>query len=370
MFTFHLSPAELFEERRRQFIAWGIPKSIVAGVEERSIDMWANMPGGWTYEWVQEAEKARSAGNWMLAASLFGAARFPCLATPARRAALDEQAHCFVKAARGFAAHFDRQVIPCDVNGEAVKVPVHVYVPKGKSDLPTVLLSGGVDTGKMELHRLALLLSLIGKLRVVAMDMPGTGETNTPLTQDAEVIYRAVLAAVRGKGKIGMFGVSFGGHWTAKLALRREVDVAVNFGGPIGVMSAQRSSVANLPNGMSAIIGNAMRLDAVPDESISNSLLSRFSLDEQGLLNRPDCARMLAVNGSADQYLPSADVEVFRRYPSAEVWLLRGLSHCAAEKIMRVTPGVITWLRKELHGASFGNRLRHRMALTLRPETC
>src|SRR5580693_6912646 len=88
MFTFDLTPKELFEERSRQFVAWGIPKRTVHGVEARVTDMWADGPGGWTYEWAQEATKARAARDWMLAASLFGAARFPCLAAPNRIAAL------------------------------------------------------------------------------------------------------------------------------------------------------------------------------------------------------------------------------------------------------------------------------------------
>lgn len=368
MFTFNLSSHELFEERRKQFIAWGIPKATVQSVEARVVDTWANAPGGWTYEWVQEAQKAKAKKDWMLAASLFGAARFPCLATPDRQAALEEQAHCFINASRDFSGRFDRQMVACKVAGSIVSIPIHVYAPVGAASLPTVLLSGGVDTGKMELHRLALMLSKIGNLRVVAMDMPGTGESNTPLTKDADVIYRTVLDQFRGQGKVGILGVSFGGHWAAKLALRCEVDAAVNFGGPIGVTAIDGAYVSGLPNGMPGIIANAMRLKAYPDETGAGEMLRDFGLNGQGLLDRPDCARLLAVNGSADAYIPIADVEVFRRYPSAEVWLLRGLSHCAAEKIMWVAPGIITWLRKALHGDSVKNRLLHSLALKVLPE--
>ena len=84
---------------------------------------------------------------------------------------------------------------------------------------------------------------------------------------------------------------------------------------------------------------------------------------DQGLLDRAGCVRILAVNGDTDPYIPVADVEVFRRYPSAEVWLLRGLGHCAAGKIMRVVPAMITWLRKELHGEPTTTRLLHGMAM-------
>jgi len=372
MFTYPISPKEIFEERTRQFIAWGIPASTVHGVESRVTDTWADAPGGWTYEWVREAEQAKSKGDSMLAASLYGAARFPCLPTPSRVAALKEQVECFLKASQTFPVQFKRHIVPCDVNGQMVNVPVHAYAPKGAGDeLPAVVLSGGVDTGKMELHRVALFLSKLGKLRVFAMDMPGTGETDTPLTKDADGIYRTIINTFRGQGKIGILGVSFGGHWAAKAALLGDVDVAINFGGPmIGGADVDAAWVTHLPNGMPGIVGNAMRLDAYPDEKSAGGMLDGFVLGEQGLLDRYDCVRLLAVNGSADPYIPNADVEVFRRYPSAEVWLLRGLGHCAAEKLSRVVPSMITWLRKELHGETVGNRLMHRAALLFLPETC
>ena len=164
MFTFPLPTHELFEERRKQFVAWGIPQETVKRVEARVKDAWSDAPGGWTYEWVLEAEKAKSKEDWMLAASLFGAARFPCLATPSRIAALTQQAECFELASHAFPLHFERQVVPCDVGGRTVLIPVHIYAPKGGAQLPMVLLSGGVDTGKMELHRVCLLLSKLGKL--------------------------------------------------------------------------------------------------------------------------------------------------------------------------------------------------------------
>lgn len=370
MFTFPLAPTDLFEERSPQFMAWGIPKAIIHAVEARVTDMWAEEPGGWTYEWTQEAAKARADGAWMLASSLYGAARFPCLATPSRLVALKAQSECFLQASSGFPGSFERKVIRCDTGHAKVDVPVHVYAPKGATALPTLLLSGGVDTGKMELHRMILILSRLGRLRVVAMDMPGTGETDTPLTENADVIYKQVLDQFRGRGKMGFLGVSFGGHWAAKFALRREVDAVVDLGGPVGVNGIDGTFVAGLPNGMPGIIGNAMRFDAYPDATVAGAMLRNFSLHSQGLVDQLDCARTLVVNGSNDPYIPVADIEVFRRYPSAEVWMLRGLGHCAAEKLPRIFPAMTTWLRKELHGPSMGNRLLHFAARRVLPALC
>lgn len=368
MFTFDVSPHDLFDERRKQFVAWGIPKATVHRVVAKIVDTWKNAPGGWTYEWNQEAQKAKAHKHWMLAASLFGAARFPCLTTPDRQEALEKQVNCFIIASKYFPLQFDRQFIDCRVNELSVRIPIHVYAPKNEEPLPTVLLSGGVDTGKIELHRLAMVLCKFANVRVVAMDMPGTGESDTPLTKDADALYKKVLQNFRELGKVGILGVSFGGHWAAKLALQREVDAAVNFGGPIGVNGMDSTWIRSLPYGMPGIVANVMRYAAYADEAWADSILRDFGMASQGLLNTDDCAPILVVNGSADPYVPVCDVDIFRRYPSADVWLLRGLSHCAAERIHWVIPGIITWLRKELHAKCWKNQVLHGVAQMLLPR--
>jgi hypothetical protein len=83
---------------------------------------------------------------------------------------------------------------------------VHLYAPTADDARPLVLLSGGVDTGKMELNRLACLLARIGRFRVAAIDMPGTGESRMALTADAENIYQELLATLAPTGKKAVLG--------------------------------------------------------------------------------------------------------------------------------------------------------------------
>jgi hypothetical protein len=59
----------------------------------------------------------------------------------------------------------------------------------------------------------------IGRFRVAAIDMPGTGESGMALTADADAIYQELLATLAPTGRKAVLGVSFGGHWAAKLAL-------------------------------------------------------------------------------------------------------------------------------------------------------
>ncbi|KWD10624.1 hypothetical protein WM34_08940 [Burkholderia ubonensis] len=355
MFVFPLDPRDLFDERRLQFAGWGIPSSVIQRVERRVTDNWHEGPGGWAYEWSREAAMARAGKRWLLASMLYGAARFPVVCTPLRQAALHDQVECFTRASAGFPVGFERVEVSHGDHGQ-VRFPVHVYRPKRRGDCPVVCVTGGVDTGKMELHRLALALAMFGRFTVVAMDMPGTGEMTVSLQPDSHQVYRSVLSGFGGQRRKAMLGVSFGGHWAAKLALLGEVDAAVNWGGPIGAVERDASVASRLPNGMTGIVANAARLPALPDVAGAAQLLKMFSLKHQGLLDRAECAPLLAVNGSHDPYIPREDVQCFDAYPSAQVWLLQGLGHCAAEASIRVVPGMIAWLRAALHGRDAWNR--------------
>ncbi|UTH76039.1 alpha/beta fold hydrolase [Chromobacterium sp. IIBBL 290-4] len=362
MFTFPLDSRELFAERRRQFAGWGIPRVCMDRVESRVVDVWRDGEGGWSREWAREAEQAVERRRWLLAAHLYGAACFPVANTPLRREAQRLQVACFLRASAWFPCRFERLELPG--LGAA-----HLYQPHGEGAWPLVCLSGGVDTGKIALHRLALALARIGRFRVLAVDMPGTGESSLPLRADSEGYYRAWLARFAQGGPRALLGISFGGHWAAKLALGGEVDAAVNLGGPlIGAAELDADYAAALPNGMSGIVAHALGLAAMPSAEEALALLQLFSLRRQGLLDGCDAAPLLAVNGEADPYVPAAETEVFRAWPQAEVWRFSGLGHCAAEALPRILPALIAWLRMRLHGDTPLNRLAWRASRALLPR--
>lgn len=367
MFTFPLDPDELFLERSQQFASWGIPRNTIARVQAQVRDSWHEGPGGWTDEWLREAEKAEAEGRFLRAAMLYGAARFPVIVTPMREHALSCQVACFEKAMRSLPVHFERRQVKLKRSVDGI-ISIHLYAPSSAGDQPLVLLSGGVDTGKMELHRLAYLLAKIGRFRVAAMDMPGTGENRMALTADAENIYRDLLATLAPTGRKAIIGVSFGGHWAAKLALLGAVDAAVNLGGPSVVFDAGSDFARALPNGMPGIIANAWGLDAMPDDEDLNSRMQAFSLRGQGLLEQSTCAPMLLINGELDQYIPQRDSTIFAQYPGNQVWLMRGMTHCAAEGMVRIVPAMITWLRKQLFGSTLASRSTLWLSECLLPE--
>ena len=347
----------LLRERAPQIAAWGIPAQLLARVRTRIRDFESDGQGGWTYEWAREAER-RESDRPLLAAALWGAARFPVANTPARQLAQARQLACFLAAAPRFPVRFERRSV--------AGVAIHLYAPRDQQ-APLVLLSGGLDTFKIELHRLALGLVRAG-LAVAAIDMPGTGESAEPLHPQAEQTYLAVLNALCEGRPRAMLGISFGGHWAAKLALMGELDAAVDVGGPVGARELGADFIRNLPNGMPETLAHALGYRELPSEPEVARLLAAFSLRRQGLLTPARLHRpLLVLNGERDPYLPLEETSVFREFPRAEVALLRGLGHCAGEKFLRVAPFLITWLRARLMPGTV-SRIAERASRLLLPS--
>ncbi|MBV8620844.1 MAG: alpha/beta hydrolase [Curvibacter sp.] len=366
MFTFALDPQALFAERSRQFAGWGIPWPVIRRMQARITDCWSESPGGWAREWMQEAESAERQRRFLQAALLYGAARFPCVATPLRVQALQGQMACFERATHSMPLRVERRHVALgDPNPGTM--PVHLYAPRAGGERPLVLLSGGVDTGKVELHRLACLLAGLGRFRVAAIDMPGTAESGLPLTADAHRVYQGLLAALAPTGRKAVLGVSFGGHWAAKLALLGDVDAAVDLGGPTVVFESGSAFMRSLPNGMPGIIANALGLPGMPDDAEMAALMQPFSLRHQGLLTGQGGAPMLVVNGEHDQYIPQEDSTLFACHARHRVWLMRGMSHCAAEGLVRILPAVLAWLRMRLYGETPAARLASALAEAMLP---
>ncbi len=361
-FTFPLDPAELFHERARQFRGWGIPVSVIERVRARIDDAWRDGAGGWATEWTREADEAERRGKLLLAAACFGAAKFPSLVTEPRRDAYRQQLRCYLAAVPTFPCVFERRVLEVGYRSAVLSVPAHIFTPRRHSgdvaNAPLVIVSGGVDTWKMELHRIALVLVRLGGFRVVAIDMPGTGESTIPLAPDADVVYRGVLDALRGpSARTAALGISAGGPWAAKLALTGTVDAAVDLGGPVGAAPRDGASLLRMPNGMPGIVANAIGLDSLPPPAEAERLLDTFSLRHDGLLTPRVTAPLLAINGTDDAYVPAADLDVFRTFPNATVWAIPGATHCAAERIVLVLLAATAWLRVQLHGRRFADRL-------------
>ncbi|MEY9844542.1 esterase FrsA [Streptacidiphilus sp. BW17] len=359
MFTYDVDPQAVVIERAAQFAACGIPKATIARARDAIDDMWGTGETGWTPVWGREAERAAARGRLVQASLYWGAARFPTLATPARIQAHERQLECYLAASHRFPVRFHRQV-------DDVPTPLHLYRRRVAPRPGILVLSGGADTWKMDLHRLAVTTALATGLLVVTLDMPGTGESRIPLAPDSDRVYAEVIALLRARYgfPVGIMAFSFSGLWAARLALLGEVDAAVAIGAPTGAAD-EPVDVLKLPYGMAGIIGNALGMTALAEPKAVPDLVARFSLRE--LLDRPGGSPLLAVNGERDQYIPLGDLTGLAGRPDTTVWALRDATHCAPERFPLLAPALWSWLTARLLPGAQRSPLKAVGTLPVRP---
>jgi esterase FrsA len=352
MLTFDIAPEALFRERSRQFAAWGVPAPAVARARGEITDMWGTGPHGWVPVWARLARAAEAEGEWLRAAQLWGAARFPALATEDRQEAYERQRAAYTRATTGrrLPVRFARGTVDVPMDGGTLPLPVHLMARRRWRRPGALVLSGGVDTWKVELHRMAVATALATGLLVVCVDMPGTGEAPGPLAPDSDRLLAGLVSEIRrwSPGEpVAYLGLSFGGHWAVKLARQGVVDAAVDIGGPTGAGEPEETvDVLALPYGMPGILGNALGLDRMPEAAGIDDMLGAFSLRRQGLLDpaADSGVPLLAANGAHDQFIPRGDTARLAELPGTTVWIVPGATHCAAEHIRPLLAASCAWL--------------------------
>jgi esterase FrsA len=336
----------LFSERYPQMIKVGVPAQDVDAVRAAITEMWPDAPGGWVYEWSALAARYAAAGAHQLAALAYGYAKFPTLADTAKRVAFAHQLEQYLLAAPGFGVDFDRRILQLPYQGGHTEVAVHILTAAGlPADAPVLLISGGIDTWKMDLHGMFVLMALHTRARVVAFDIAGTGESSVPMTPDggAEMV-RGLAAEARtmGNGTVAYLGFSMGGYYSARSGLAGEVDAAVVLGGP--VEEAFSRDIGTFQFGMDGIIGNALGFDHQPTAEEEAAQFDAFSL--RPLLDQDTNVPMLVVNGADDVHVPQRDTLVFQGRRDTEVHLIPGTGHCAVSKWDDVLPMISDWLQR------------------------
>jgi len=345
-YEWSLDPEELFAERYAQMLRNDMPVGDVDRLRASIHRMWVDEPGGWVYEWSQLARHYASQGRHDLAAGAFGWAKFPSLANRAAELALQNQIEQYGLWSRDFPFQFERRVLDVPFRGGRTPVAVHLLSPHGAAaDTPILLASGGVDTWKMDVHGIfAPFVQHIG-VRVLAFDIPGTGESRIPLSSESREVIAGLASEARRMGarKVGHLGISMGGHFSAWSGLTRTVDAAVVLGGPVGAVPLEKDRAWSF--GMSDIVGNALGLDRPTSQEVT-ARMPDFSL--RSLLDQAENAPMLVINGADDVHIPRQDTLVFRGRRDTEVDLLEGTGHCAVTRMSEVVPRMIGWLGQQL----------------------
>jgi esterase FrsA len=337
---------DLFKERSLQMVNTGLSAVDVEATRLAIEGMWPDEPGGWVYEWSKLGGAYAADGRHDLAVLAYGWAKFPVLADESKRTAFKRQLEQYELASPGFPVSFERRLLEVSYEDTTLKLPVHILsAPDIPEDAPVIVASGGVDSWKMDLHLLFSQLSLLSGTRVLLFDIPGTGETDIPLSAAAPQILDGLFDAARrmGNGKVVHLGISMGGYFSAYSGLKSKVDASIVVGGPV---DASFAPTRHWKFGMADILGNALGFENQPTAHELSTRCATLSL--RSLLDQEENAPMLVINGADDIHVPQEDTLVFEGRKDTRVELLPDTGHCATSKFPEVMAVIVAWTGQQL----------------------
>jgi esterase FrsA len=352
------------EDRFGGWVRAGADEGELDAALRRIYDPRGSDEGSWVYELSklaarheEMADRADASGDrdtafreYRIAALYYFIARFPFVSSPAKEEAYKKHIACYLKAAK----YFDPSLVVLRIPFEGKEIIGYLRVPRVKRP-PLIVISGGVDTWKSDIDDQVEAMLAEG-LAVLAIDMPGTGESQWKLEPDSQRVYSRVLAYMKARPEIdgkrmGVYLMSFAGLFAVKLALvDPNVKVAVNVGGPIH-LSYTAEHIKKVPDVMIATISHAMGV--APGDSGFEDMVVRakpFSLMEQGLLKKPKHqAALLSINGDQDRLVPIDDLYIVSRSGvKQDEWVYKGDGHCAPNNMPEYQKKAALWLKKNL----------------------
>ncbi|MEW6265015.1 MAG: alpha/beta fold hydrolase [Thermodesulfobacteriota bacterium] len=349
------------EDRFHGWVEMGVAETELDQALRRIHDPQGDGSGSWVYELSrpaalheQAARKAEQAGQkeaavqeYQKAAIFYYLARFPFVGSPAKETAYRRHIQCYLKAAESMTPPL--QIVRLPFEGK--EIIGYLRIPNAPRP-PVVIFSGGVDTWKSDFE-LAVLPMLRQGLAVLALDMPGTGESQWPLAPESDRVYHRVIEYLKTRPdldgeRLGVLAVSFGGYFAVRLALTRpEVKASVNVGGPIALCFTA-GHIKNVPEVMVKTIAHAMREDKdLPLRDLA-AKAGVFSLE--GLLRNPKHrAALLSINGDQDQLVLIDDLYIIAQLGvPQEEWVYPGDGHCAPRHFNEWTVKAAAWLKARL----------------------
>src|SRR5215831_6400910 len=211
---------------------------------------------------------------------------------------------------------------------------------------PVVILIPGLDSVKEELHSYGDDFLRRG-MATLALDGPGQGEMefDFPLRFDYETPVRYAIDSLAARrdvdaDRVGVFGVSLGGHYTPRVAVfEPRVKAAISLAGWY--------SIAPQFNRCPLLTREAFvaRLK-VRDEAEALAALAQFDLD--GLMQKVRCP-LLVIMGRQDRIVPPEEAE---RMAAAggeiELWMFEDGNHVCNNIPYKYRPQQADWMRHHL----------------------
>jgi len=272
---------------------------------------------------------------------------------------------------RNYGRFLDPPVEIVHIPFEGKEIAGYIRLPKDVRPAPVVFMINGTDSRKEDevQGRDAMFRGGIG---VVAIDMPGTGESPIKADVGSERMFSRVLdylasrPDVDSKGIVA-WGVSYGGHWAASLAYIEKARLrgAVVQGGPVHdyyTADWQKKSLGT-PEYLFDLFAARAAIYGVESVDDLYAYGSRLSLKTQGFLGRPS-APMLVVNGEKDSQVPISDLYMLMQSGGSAKWswVNPDGGHTGRSQEWpnsRISEQVITpWIKARLEPASENNQAR------------
>src|ERR1700687_1085391 len=261
--------------------------------------------------------------DYFLAFRYYTAARWPVRNSSGKQKAYQNALAAF----RNYGRFLDPPVEIVHIPFEGKEIAGYIRLPKDVRPAPVVFMINGTDSRKEDevQGRDAMFRSGIG---VVAIDMPGTGESPIKADVGSERMFSRVLNYLATRPdvdskRIVAWGVSYGGHWAANLAYleKDRLRGAVVQGGPVHdyyTAEWQKKSLGT-PEYLFDLFAARAAIYGV--ESVDEMLAygPRLSLKTQGFLGRPS-APMLVVNGDKDSQVPISDLYMLMQSGGSAKW--------------------------------------------------
>jgi len=294
----------------------------------------------WTRSWSEQgdrhlaqAKSAQAAGERSKAREAYLAAwrYYGFGAWPTQNSEGKREAHRRATAAfRAYAALAEPAIEVLRVPFEGKEITAYLQLPAGVRPAPLVMSVGGLDSYKeyvVEQYGPGYLAAGLG---YVAIDMPGTGEAPLRIDAGAERMFSRLLDALLARQdidarRVGFMGVSWGGHWAARVAYTEKdrLRASAVWGGPVDKYFSREWQSKALMTREYLFDLFAARAGVYGVSTLEEfyEYGPRMSLKNGDWLSRPS-APMLLVNGEKDSQVPIDDLYLLLRNGSAkEAWV-------------------------------------------------
>ncbi|MGF1726653.1 esterase FrsA [Photobacterium nomapromontoriensis] len=261
-------------------------------------------PGNWVYEWCQSGamyqktarellnngKNKEAAAQLLMASMYYSIGAYPHLKGDDLAAQAEVQAN---KAYREAMDNLPHQMRTIDVKYDNKTFQAFIHLPCTDKLLPTVIVSGGLETLQSDLWRLYHEYLGPAGFAMITLDMPSVGHSSAwSLTEDTSRLHQALLQQVKeipwvDHTRVAMLGLRFGGNAAIRLGFLEpsRLKTCISVGGVIHSALADPKRLDAMPRMYLDMIASRMGKHGVSKTSLI-SHLPAWSLKLQGLVGR------------------------------------------------------------------------------------